>query len=1097
MSIKRTIIVTAAILASVAMVAPTFAGAVTVSDLMAQIAALQAQLNSLSNTTTTTVTSGTGACAGVTFTRNLVIGSTGSDVKCLQTILNQSATTQVSATGAGSPGNETTYFGAKTLAAVKIYQAAHGMTPANQVGPMTRASLNAALGTTTTTTTTTGTLPTGCTSTAGFSPLTGVSCATGAVTNQAGTISASLASDTPASSAIIKNQANAGLLNINFTGTGTITSISLQRSGISTSDTLSNVYLYDGNTRLTSGYTFNTNSQIVMNNLSIAVSGSKTIAVKADVASDATDYSSSIAVTLIGFTANSTTASSNVTGNTMSVVTGNIATATFTTGSAVVSPDNTSINAGSMGQTLWSRNINVTPRAVYLSGLTVKMIGSAPSNTLANVGLFIDGVLAGNATINTNSQFIFHTSNPVTLSTGSHLLEVRGDIVGGSYRNFYLSLEQGSDVVLQDSQLGVYVSALAGSPAVTAININGGTVSIQKGSLILSQDTTFNNTTTIVGGATNVTMASYKFTAYGEDVKVTSLTLTPSISGLDVDANSQTTLTNVGLYVNGGQVGSNKTATDTVALTFPNIGSSLTVPVGTSVIVSIKGDVIATGGHNYATGSESFNIASGAAQGTFSSENVTVSPQGGQTLAISNSNVTFAESTGFAPATPAPNSVSVKIGSFILQTASAEGITINNIAVTFPAGGGNTLIPHNQLTNLKVMSGSNVIGTPIGQPVITTPNNFSTNTVVGISSSTVFNVYADIGSDSLGRTVTPSMLISYRGNTSNTSTSTNAGTPTPATSTTTADVASIANTDITFSSGLTSQFVTGNGSSTLPIATFNVKTNNNVGGAVIKDVTFDVNANTIQSITMSGKTASVVSGAATIYNAGITVPSDNSGVNIPVTVQLVCIGTGCSGVSDSDVDLSIKQLTYNDGSVVQCVGDACPTPTAAIAAAASTLSLVGTVPSISLIGSATTGLYVGNQQIGTFTISAGQTGDIKLQQIPIVTGVNGTITIPGTTVELRDASGNVLTNAPAAVDVGAQDFVFGTPRTISKGTSETYTVYATTGGATGAAGTSNVTFSLGAKADFTWTDVTGGAGGIGISGTGIYNYPTASQTKSN
>ncbi|MCX6722379.1 MAG: hypothetical protein NTY04_04345, partial [Candidatus Staskawiczbacteria bacterium] len=85
MSIKRTIIVTVAIVASVAMVAPTFAGATTVSDLMAQINALQAQLNSLSGTSTAT---GTGACAGVSFTRNLTVGSTGSDVKCLQVLLN-------------------------------------------------------------------------------------------------------------------------------------------------------------------------------------------------------------------------------------------------------------------------------------------------------------------------------------------------------------------------------------------------------------------------------------------------------------------------------------------------------------------------------------------------------------------------------------------------------------------------------------------------------------------------------------------------------------------------------------------------------------------------------------------------------------------------------------------------------------------------------------------------------------------------------------------------------------------------------------------------------------------------------------------------
>jgi hypothetical protein len=176
-------------------------------------------------------------------------------------------------------------------------------------------------------------------------------------------------------------------------------------------------------------------------------------------------------------------------------------------------------------------------------------------------------------------------------------------------------------------------------------------------------------------------------------------------------------------------------------------------------------------------------------------------------------------------------------------------------------------------------------------------------------------------------------------------------------------------------------------------------------------------------------------------------------------------------------------LTYNDGVTVNTVSS--------ITAATPNHTLVASKPTLTLVGGSTTGLIVGNQQIGTFTVSADNAGDIKLEQIPIVTAVNGTITIPGTTVELRDASGNVLTAPPAAVAVGAQNFVFGTPRTIGHGTSETYTVWATTG----AAGTSNVTFSLGAKASFLWTDVIGAS--TGNTGTPMVNYPTGTQSKSN
>ncbi|TFG91170.1 MAG: hypothetical protein E4H16_00255 [Candidatus Atribacteria bacterium] len=86
-----------------------------INNLLAQITTLQAQLGAAQGGTTPT---GTGACAGVTFSRNLSLGSVGNDVQCLQSILNQSADTQVSVTGAGAPGAETTYFGSRTKGAV-------------------------------------------------------------------------------------------------------------------------------------------------------------------------------------------------------------------------------------------------------------------------------------------------------------------------------------------------------------------------------------------------------------------------------------------------------------------------------------------------------------------------------------------------------------------------------------------------------------------------------------------------------------------------------------------------------------------------------------------------------------------------------------------------------------------------------------------------------------------------------------------------------------------------------------------------------------------------------------------------------------------
>lgn len=114
-----------------------------INTLLAQIAALQAQAGQ-------GATTASGVCP-YTWTRDLNVGAQGADVKMLQMFLNSNADTRVAATGAGSAGMETEFYGPATAAAVSKMQVMYRadiLTPAGLVnptgffGPSTRAKAN-------------------------------------------------------------------------------------------------------------------------------------------------------------------------------------------------------------------------------------------------------------------------------------------------------------------------------------------------------------------------------------------------------------------------------------------------------------------------------------------------------------------------------------------------------------------------------------------------------------------------------------------------------------------------------------------------------------------------------------------------------------------------------------------------------------------------------------------------------------------------------------------------------------------------------------------------------------------------------------------
>lgn len=1117
MSIKRTIIVAVAIAASVAMVAPTFAGAVTIDELLAQIAQLQAQLLALQQAQSGG-SSSIANCTGVTFTRNMTVGATGSDVKCLQTILNQSVTTRLAVTGVGSPGSETSYFGPLTLSAVKVYQAEHGWTPANQVGPLTRAALNASL------------------SGGGTVILPPV--------NPTGPVSATLSFDNPAAGALIESQAGADLLHINFTGTGTITSVTLQRNGVSDQNTVSSLYLYDGVNRLTDGYSFNVNGTTTINGLDIAVNGSKVISVKTDFSACITAGTcGTIAVSMTGYTANGTASSANVMGNMFGFITGSSATAYMTTNTATSTAN---VNAGTTQYTMWSDTIQVNTRAVQFKGMSFKMIGSAPTNALANIKLFIDGVDSGTvATIGTiqgSNYAMFNFVTPINLTTGTHTIDVRADIVTGANRTIQLSVQQAADMVLYDAQVGVNF-AIQASSGTTFVADSGTTVTILTGSSTVVVDPSFTSLTNITAGSTNAVIGKFLLHGYGEDVKVNTLYVTPVLTSATLATGTCTdattcTLSNLTLYFNGSQIGSQDsvwTASDGYS-TF-SLGSQMIIPAGQDSTLEVRADLQTSGGVNYTGGTIAVTLEGAStnnnAQGQSSSEIIDIPGSDVSTtgLTISSASLVVSKNTSYANSTINPNTQGARIGSYTLQNqSSSEATRLTSLNVKMYDSSDDSALSSSTtptLTNFSALRTSDTTGAG-STPITPTGNDtFSVTDVLQPGASMTIDIYANTASEASSYQLYTTLTVASIGAVSNIADSGTVATG----QTITLGSGTVATPTLVTASTTPAQFIAagGSGAQNASQATFSFISTS--APSTITELKFTVtgsDANPTQAVSqicvgsVCGSPA-VVSSTQTVYLTGLSlaVPT-GAGLTQNVLVSYSPVGIG--GVtSASTAAVTLTYVKYNSGGTTTAI-----TPSVA----APTMTLVGSKPTVVVTNSSVSGLNYGGveNKIGEVTITADAKGGIKLNDLKFTVSASGFTTDPTYTLaRIADGnttvtgtgcgqgvaaassqtifcefgtSGNTFTTTTAYADVEVNTDFDG--YLIAAGTSKTLSLFATVSGADTGTATQTISSSL-VAAGFNWDDTASAvfaadattaspSSGTNQTGASIYNFPTNSYS---
>jgi Putative peptidoglycan binding domain len=1014
------------------------------------------------------------ADAAMTWSRSLKSGSKGADVKDLQIFLNMCADTKVSMSGAGSAGMETTTFGPATKAAVMKWQMARGVTPASGLfGPLSRAKA------------------------AMLQASTDV-CAGGVVVvppvGQTGPVAATLSATTPAAGYIVNNQATAGLLDVTFTGNGVVNSVTLKRSGISDQNTLSNVYLYDGATRLTDGYSFNSAGMITMNNLNLMVNGSKTISVKADASSTASS-NSTIAVAVTGFTSGASVNTVNIMGNMMNLATGSsLAGIAF---SGINTAPVAFVNAGTTGYTVWRQVVQVNTRALQLKAANFRVTGSAPVDAMTNVRLYVDGVDTGKTStmsmVNGSNYISFDLmSSPLALNTGSHTMEVRGDIVKGSSYNFTVSLQQASDLMIMDPQVGVNVAV---SPFTQSA---GGTITIFGGSVTQTPNpahTALSNTT---GGASNTTIGSWKLRGYGEDVKVYTLTVTPSVVNACTSGNiyltapctagaafAAGTLQNVTVYFNGSQVGTQTSSWTSGPITV-NLGSQMIIPAGIDSILEVKADLRTTGGANYTAGtvSATTSIAQANVEGVSSRTNtnfpVTLSGTG-HNLTIQTGLLGLAKNSGYADQNINPNTTGVKIGSFKLQNqSSSEAVRVTTLALALAP----VTAPITNYSSLKTSENSNPV-----QPQLS--NTFSVDFTLAPGAVKTVDIFADTSSALVGN-IQSTLTVSSIGVSSNVS----------ATSTATVgQLMTIGNgtlsapTFVTSSPTVSAQYIAAaGGASDAVLARYNFVSTNGV--SKITELKFNTTglAGAITDVKIGSVSAPVIGTQAWLQGLNLDVPQGGSGLNVDVLISYANVGI--SGIaSGSTAGITAFEVKSTSGGVTTI------TP---LAVASNTMTLTGSRPTVALglpngaAGSSTSGLSAGTKYVADVKITADAKGDIKVNTLNLTfTGNAAGTTSNGAGIVVKNASGSIIATAVVTGTAGQNataSITFTGGFVVSASQTETFKIELPVTAVAGAS--SSIATGLGLASTFTWTDVAGNGTAV-QTGTLILNYPTSSVSMTN
>ncbi len=409
-----------------------------------------------------------------------------------------------------------------------------------------------------------------------------------------GAVTAALASDSPAASSVANNAADVVFAKVTFTGTGTITSLKVKRTGLSSDARLTGVKLFDGTTQLATSQTLNSTHKATFNGLNVAVAGSKTLTLAGDVVAAGgageiikLGIESAADVTLSGGT--SPAGTYPIEGAGMTIVSVSIGAATLSNGPQHPSSDT---NVDSDAKDFRFTQVRVTAGSnedIMVKQIVAVRSGTAADTDVKDMKLVNDttGATLGTVAALSSSRAVFDNLN-VMVKKGEFVdLSIKASVTGaGSSRTLGFELHDGTTYLVRvvGSTYGFGITPTRSNFCATA-GVTGGactTQTIKLGTLDVARSSQSPAASNVALGGTGIALGAFDFTVTGEPVRVSSmkLRLTPATA-------SASEVTNIAFYdassgsIAGPKDGSTTTVSTAEDLTFTD---SITFPVGKTTL---------------------------------------------------------------------------------------------------------------------------------------------------------------------------------------------------------------------------------------------------------------------------------------------------------------------------------------------------------------------------------------------------------------------------------------------------------------------------------------------------------------------------------